>query len=349
LLFLDSDPGPYFRNDLNSSFEKKKSMNNKIALGFFPTPLHKLSNISQRYHPFEIFIKRDDQTGLASGGNKTRKLEYLIADALEQGCDTVITLGAQQSNHCRQTAAACAVAALDCHLVVRGEKPELPDGNLLLSILLGAQMHYASGEIKDEFVDQVLTGLQENGKIPYLIPYGGSNETGILGFVDAMEELKQQLTEQALELDYIFYASCSGGTQAGILLGKEIHGLKAKLMPVSIQKPELGFPSLEELVLKLANRAGKALGLDKDFRESDAELIKGYNEAGYGVVTQNERQAIHELARLEGILLDPVYSGRAFFAMTDYIKKGLLEPGSKILFWHTGGLPANFHYAKEIL
>lgn len=324
-------------------------MKSKISLGFFPTPLHKLFNLSEKYHPFEIFIKRDDQTGLASGGNKTRKLEYLLAAAIEQGCTSIVTLGAQQSNHCRQTAAACAVAGLECHLIVRGEQPALPDGNLLLSVLLGAKIHFAGEEIADRFVEGVMEELQANGKKPYLIPYGGSNETGIPGFIDAMGELKGQLEKQRLEMDYIFFASCSGGTQAGILLGKEKYGVRAKLMPVRIQKPEAVSQSLEDEVLKLVEKGRKSLGMQKVFRESDTELIKGYDEAGYGVVTDNERGAIHELAQMEGILLDPVYTARAFYAMTDFLQKGKIERGSKVLFWHTGGLPATFHYAKDIL
>jgi len=324
-------------------------MQNKISLGFLPTPLHQLSNLSRKYAHYDLFIKRDDQTGLASGGNKTRKLEYLLAAAIEQGCDTAVTLGAQQSNHCRQTAAACAVAGLECHLIVRGEEPALPDGNLLLSVLLGAKIHYAGTEIADGSVEQIMIGLKSKGKKPYLIPYGGSDEIGILGYVDAMAELKQQLEAQKLEIDYIFFASCSGGTQAGILLGKVKNRIHSKLMPVSIQKPEVGFPSLEEVVLQLAEKGGRYLGLQKALRVSDAALIKGYDEAGYGVVTDNERQAIHEMAQMEGILLDPVYTARAFFAMTDYLQKEKIERGSKVLFWHTGGLPANFHYAREIL
>lgn len=324
-------------------------MSNKVSLGFFPTPLHKLSNLSAKHRPYEIYIKRDDQTGLASGGNKTRKLEYLLAAALKQGCDTIVTLGAQQSNHCRQTAAACAVNGLQCHLIVRGKEPGLPDGNLLLSILLGATIHYAGAEITNEFVERVLQGLKTIGKRAYLIPYGGSDETGILGFVDAMEELKVQLKGKNLEMDYIFFASCSGGTQAGMILGKERHGLPAKLMPVRIEKPGVGFASLEELVLNLANNAAKDFKFEKDFRESDAALITGYDNAGYGVVTQYERRAIHELARLEGILLDPVYTARAFYAMTDFLENRRIKPGARVMFWHTGGFPANFHYAKEVM
>lgn len=320
-----------------------------MDLGFFPTPLHRLDRLSQKYRPYEIFIKRDDQTGLASGGNKTRKLEYLLADALLQGCDTVVTLGAQQSNHCRQTAAACARTGLDCHLIVRGAPPVLPDGNLLLSVLLGAEIHYAWGEITDAFADEVMEGLRVKGRKPYLIPYGGSNAVGVMGYVDAGKELKEQLLETKLKVDYIFFASCSGGTQAGLMLGKEKYGLEATLMPVSIQKPEAGFPSLEATALKLANDRRFNLGIGHHFSEKDAALIKGYDEAGYGVVTGHERQAIHELAKLEGILLDPVYTARAFYAMTDFLEKGEVPPGSRVLFWHTGGLPANFHYTSEIL
>lgn len=321
----------------------------KFSLGFFPTPLHRLDRLSDKYRPYEIFIKRDDQTGLASGGNKTRKLEYLLAEALDQGCDTLVTPGAQQSNHCRQTAAAAARAGLACHLVVRGQAPAIPDGNLLLSVLLGAEFHYAGDEITDAFMEQVMEGLRERGLKPYLIPYGGSNTTGVIGYVDAMGELKQQMQEAGLALDYIFFASCSGGTQAGMMLGKEKYGLDASLMPVSIQKPEAGFQSLEAMALNLSNDTRKSLDIENIFIESDARLIKGYDEAGYGVVTQQERQAIHELARLEGILLDPVYTARAYFAMTDYLEKEKVPSGSTILFWHTGGMPANFHYAAEIL
>ena len=321
----------------------------KISLGFFPTPLHRLDRFSEKYGPYELYIKRDDQTGLASGGNKTRKLEYLFADALEQGCDTVVTLGAQQSNHCRQTAAACARTGQACHLIVRGDPPALPDGNLLLSLLLGAKIHYAGGEITDAFVDEVISALHAKGRKPYLIPYGGSNTVGVMGYVDAVKELKDQLLEAGLNIDYIFFASCSGGTQAGLMLGKKNYGLEATLMPVSIQKPEAGFPSLADMAMKLANDAREGLGIDHPFAKEDAWLIEGYDEAGYGVVTQQERQAIHALAKQEGILLDPVYTARAFYAMTEYLEKGEVPARSRVLFWHTGGLPANFHYASEIL
>jgi len=321
----------------------------RFPLGFYPTPLHELKNLSQKYGEHKLFIKRDDQTGLASGGNKTRKLEYLIADAIKQGCDTIVTLGAQQSNHCRQTAAACAVAGLNCHIVVRGTEPSLKQGNLLMSYLLGAKIHYTGGEITDQFVAELLANLTKEGKKPYLVPYGGSNKIGIFGFVEAMRELQGQISESKIEFDYIFFASCSGGTQAGITIGKKLFATTAKLMPVSIQKPDGNTEPLEKMVIDLCTQGNEMLKKNLTFKLEDVELVKGYDEAGYGVLTENERLAIIELATTEGIILDPVYTGRAFYAMTDLIKRGKLNQNSKILFWHTGGLPANFEYARQLV
>ncbi len=321
----------------------------RYSLGFFPTPIQKLENLSTKYSQHQIFVKRDDQTGLASGGNKTRKLEYLVADAIQAGCDTIITVGAQQSNHCRQTAAACAVSGIDCTLVVRGNEPILKQGNLLLSYLLGAKIHYTGGEITDEGVNDLIVNLKKHNKKPYLIPYGGSNKIGILGFVDAMGELKQQMTAMHIEFDYIFFASCSGGTQAGITIGNKLFGISSKLMPVSIQKPDGNTEPLEEMVMNLCMQGKEIMNANLTFKNEDVELVKGYDEAGYGALTNNERSAIIELATSEGIILDPVYTGRAFFAMTDLMKKNALDPNSRILFWHTGGLPANFDYAAELV
>ncbi|MHB1146092.1 MAG: D-cysteine desulfhydrase family protein [Lutibacter sp.] len=320
----------------------------KFDFGFFPTPLHLLKNLSEKYTPYKIFIKRDDQTGLASGGNKTRKLEYLIQEALDNGCDTIITAGAQQSNHCRQTAAACAVAKLKCHLLLGGIEPQNYNGNLLLSYLLGAQIHFTGENRKGENIDGLKQKLELAGDKPFVIPYGGSNITGALGFVNAVKELKAQLTAQNLKIDYLFFASSSGGTQAGLTLGNDLHNLNMKLIPIGIDKSETQGLSLEKMVLHIINEGKLLLNIKKEYTPEDVKINNDYNEAGYGVITKNEKDTLKELAKSEGILLDPVYTGRAFYAMLDYLKENKIPSNANVLFWHTGGFPANFYYADEL-
>lgn len=321
---------------------------NKIDLGFFPTPLQKLENLSKIYPDYNIYIKRDDNTGLASGGNKTRKLEFLIKQALDEGCDTVITAGAQQSNHCRQTVAACAKMGLKCHLLLGGDLPEVYDGNLLLSSLLGATIHFTGNNRKGEDRALLKEKLEAQGNKCYVIPYGGSNAVGALGFVNAVEELKQQLSEKNLKMDYIFFASSSGGMQAGLTVGKELYHLDTELMPISIDKDETNGFTLEEVVFEIVKELREKLNIRKENKLSEIKLNRDYDKAGYGVLTSNETNAIEELAKNEGILLDPVYTGRAFGGMLDYLKKRKLPPNSNVLFWHTGGLPAVFKFAKEL-
>ena len=323
-------------------------LDHKFDLGFFPTPLHFLKNLSEKLASYHIFIKRDDQTGLASGGNKTRKLEYLIREALNNGCDTVITAGAQQSNHCRQTAAACAIANLKCHLLLGGTAPQNYNGNLLLSHLLGAQIHFTEENRKGEDLESLKNKLVLEGKKPFVIPYGGSNITGALGFVKAVKELKEQLIAQNLQIDYLFFASSSGGTQAGLTLGNDLYHLNMKLIPIGIDKNETQGLSLEEMVLQLVNEGKLLLNIKREYTLADMKINNDYNEAGYGVITENEKEAIKELAENEGILLDPVYTGRAFFAMMDYLKENKIPSNAIILFWHTGGFPANFYYADQL-
>ncbi len=321
---------------------------NKFPLGFFPTPLHELKNYAPRYPDYKILIKRDDQTGLATGGNKTRKLEYLIGDAKAIGADTIITAGAQQSNHCRQTAAACAMAQLKCHLLLRGDPPETYNGNLLLSKLLGAELHFSHEDKKGPGLTNLAERLRKIGRKPYIIPYGGSNLTGAMGYAEAAGELQKQLENQKLNIDYIFFASSSGGMQAGLMLGMKLHGLQSTLMPVGIDKEEPGDVKLEEQILAILKEGEESMKLSTSFSLEDIPLLRNFYDAGYGVVTENEKTAIQTLARTEGIILDPVYTGRAFYGMMHYLHHKLLKPGSTVLFWHTGGLPANFQYAGQL-
>lgn len=320
---------------------------NKYNLGFFPTPMHKLKNLSKKYPDYNIYIKRDDQTGLASGGNKTRKLEYLIKEAIDTNCNVVFTAGAQQSNHCRQTAAACALANIECHIIVKGDEPKQYQGNLLLSHLLGAKIHFTNNYDKEIDFNSYVEKL-EKGKKAYIIPIGGSNITGTLGYVEAIKELKLQLEKQNVKIDYLFFASSSGGTQAGIMLGMQLYNLDFELIPIKIDKDVNEKDELAEVVLNIINEGKTLLNIGTKYKLSDIPLNRNYNESEYGVLTNKEVSSINELALTEGILLDPVYTGRAFYGMLDCLKNKMVRKKSNILFWHTGGMPALFEYANGL-
>mgnify|MGYP006268480749 CR=1 FL=1 len=313
------------------------------GLGFWPTPLHRLLRLEAEFPGVKLYIKRDDQSGLATGGNKTRKLEYLLGDALARGADTVITGGAQQSNHCRQTGAACAQAGLACHLALGGASPETMRGNLLLSHLLGAQLHFCGAHRKGEAIPDIIARLEQEGRKVYPIPYGGSNAFGALGFVNAYEEFAAQCHAQNIAPDYLFFASSSGGTQAGLSLGKAMTPEPQPiLMPVSIDKEESADGHFSQKVAVLCREAASLLGWEGEVAAHETTLIEGYDRAGYGQTTEAEWQSIRLLARTEGVLLDPVYSGRAFHAMGDMLHRQLIRPGKTVVFWHTGGIPALF-------
>ncbi len=317
----------------------------RIDLGFFPTPVARLSSLSSALGGPEIYIKRDDLTGLAFGGNKTRKLEFLLHDAIAQGCDTIITAGASQSNHCRQTAAAAAQLQMECHLVLGGEAPEVANGNLLLDNLLGSRIHWAGDNRKGEDIPQVFEQLQDAGKKPYVVPYGGSNELGAYAFVHALEELEQQLDMQ--QFSHLVFASSSGGTQAGLMLGKALSGRQYSLVGIGIDKGETGEIPFDRFIVDLANKTSGLVNSDVRFTQQDLILDSHYVGDGYGIVGELETEAISLVARLEGILLDPVYTGRAMGGLIDMIRSGKLGAADKVLFWHTGGTPSLFAYADS--
>ncbi len=317
----------------------------RLPLGYLPTPVAPLKKLSEHLGGPEIWIKRDDLTGLALGGNKTRKLEYILRDAVDQGCDTLITAGAAQSNHCRQTAAAAAKLGLECHLVLGGKAPEHANGNLLLDQLFGAQVHWAGPNRKGEDIPQLCARLQTQGRKPYVVPYGGSSTLGAYSFAQALHELDQQMDTGSLT--HILFASSSGGTHAGLLLGKAMLGRDYRLIGINIDKAE-GEAPLEDCILKLANRTSARVQAGMEFSASDLELNDDYVGEGYGVVGELEREAISLLAQHEGILLDPVYTGRAMGGLIQMIRSRQLTSGDKVLFWHTGGAPALFAYADSL-
>ncbi len=319
------------------------------SLGFFPTPLMPLPRLTKRLSGPRIFMKRDDLTGLALGGNKTRKLEFLVGEALAQGCDTLITGGAAQSNHCRQTAAAAAASGLSCHLVLGGEPPSIPDGNLLLDQLFGAVIHWTGELRKGEKIPEIAESLRSAGRKPYVVPYGGSTTTGAAGFVEAVRELGQQLSQLGESITHVVFASSSGGTQAGLMVGKSLFGLDCELIGIAIDKGASGDVPFAEHVLRLANATAERLGVPHRFSASDVILREDYLGQGYGVVGELERRAIRLVAQTEGILLDPVYTGRAMGGLIDMIARGELSREHSVLFWHTGGTPALFPYAGDLI
>ena len=317
-------------------------------LGFFPTPIVECHRLSETLGGPRILMKRDDQTGLAMGGNKTRKLEVLLAEALAQGADTLITGGAEQSNHCRQTAAAAAASGLACHLVLGGEAPETSNGNLLLDQILGAQIHWTGELRKGEKIPEIAEQLRSEGKKPYVIPYGASNALGAVGFVEAIREVTSQLAEMGDGISHLVFASSSGGTQAGLALGKVLFGGAFDVVGIAIDKGEAGDGPYDEHVLGLARATAERLGLHCTLAVSDLIVRDEYLGRGYGVVGDAERQAIQMVARTEGILLDPVYTGRAMAGLIDMIQRGQFSKGDSVLFWHTGGTPSLFPYARDL-
>jgi D-cysteine desulfhydrase len=326
----------------------------RYPLAFLPTPLHPLTRLdawlADRGTPAEMWIKRDDQTGLALGGNKTRKLEFLLADALALGCDTLITTGAVQSNHCRQTAAAAAKAGLDCHLVLGGQPPELPNGNLLLDLLLGATPHWTTRDNRINRLRELEVELKAAGKHPYFITYGGSDPVGASGYALAMEEVLEQARAAGVQFDAVVIASSSGGTQAGLAAGAWALGSGVPILAISIDEPQ---EKLQEHVASLASDTTLRGSLTHTFAPSDILVDDRYLGGGYGVVGDLEREAMRVMAQTEGILLDPVYTGRAFGGLLDILRNpperlGGGERPPRVLFWHTGGTTALFAYAGEI-
>jgi D-cysteine desulfhydrase family pyridoxal phosphate-dependent enzyme len=308
----------------------------RLHFANLPTPIEPMPRLSEALGGPQLLIKRDDLTGLAFGGNKTRKLEFLLGEAQERGAKTLITAGAVQSNHCRQTAAAAARFGFACILVLSGEPPERASANFLLDELLCADIVWAGErEHRDRILSETYARAESEGKRPYLVPYGGSNSTGALGYAFAVEEF---LT-QGVEADWFVIASSSGGTQAGLLLGKRLFGYRGRILGISIDEPQ---NALQEHVARLASETGDHLGTPGLFEPDEVLVNADYCKAGYGVLTGVEQEAIHLFAKTEGIILDPVYTGRAAAGLIDLVRKHFFEENEKILFWHTGGQPALF-------
>jgi len=317
----------------------------RLNFAHLPTPIEELPRLTKALGGPRILVKRDDQTGLAFGGNKTRKLEFLVAEAHDQGAKMLISAGAIQSNHCRQTVAAAARFGFDCTLVLTGEKPKQPSANFLLDQLFGAEIVLVDDRTdRDRILQETFDYAVASRRRPYLVPYGGSSPTGALGYAFAMEEFMNQ----NINVDWIVFGTSSGGTHAGLVLGQRVFKFKGKVLGISIDEPE---GQLKAHVSGLASLASKKLGEQIEFTGDDVLANENYCQAGYGVFGFGEREAIKLFASHEGLLLDPVYTGRAAAGMIDLIRKGFFKKDETVLFWHTGGQPALFadKYSMDLI
>ena len=317
----------------------------RIRFAHLPTPVEELPRLSALLGGPRVLVKRDDCTGLAFGGNKTRKLEFLLAEAREKRARTLITAGAAQSNHCRQTAAAAAREGFSCVLVLNGKKPETLSANLLLDTLFGARIVWVEDRADRERMQlETFAALEAAGEAPYFVPYGGSSPTGALGYAFAVEEM----LSQGVDADCMVFGTSSGGTHAGLVLGARVFGYRGRVLGISIDESESW---LKTRVSSLASEASTLLGDRIDFSPDEILANDGYCGAGYGVLTAAEREAVGLFARHEGLVLDPVYTGRAAAGLIDLIRSGEFGPDKTLLFWNTGGQPALFaeKYQSHIL
>ncbi len=317
----------------------------RIRFAHLPTPIEEMKTLSAELGGPRIFVKRDDATGLALGGNKTRKLEFLVADALGKGAKTLITAGAAQSNHCRQTAAAAARFGLECTLVLNGQAPERLSANLLLDRLFGAHIVWVSERSDREKVQkESFRALKIEGKAPCFIPYGGSSPIGALGYAYAVRETMEQCRVLGIDPASYVFGTSSGGTHAGLVLGSRVFGYKGKVLGISIDESA---EWLKSRVSELASDASELLGSRIDFLPEEILADDSYCRAGYGVLTEAEKSAIRLFASREGLLLDPVYTGRAAAGLIDLVRKGTFGKEETLLFWNTGGQPSLFAEAYQ--
>ena len=322
----------------------------RVRLGHMNTPLEPLMRLTEALDGPEIWIKRDDCTGLSTGGNKTRKLEFLMAEAISKGADVVLTQGATQSNHARQTAAAAAKLGLKCHILLEdrtgmNDVSYRENGNVLLNNLHGATMeHRQSGLDMNAEMELVAEEFRATGETAYTIPGGGSNAVGALGYANCAQEILSQSTEMGLKIDQIIHATGSAGTQAGLIVGLKALSAQIPLLGVGVRAPK---EKQEENVFKLACETAIKIGCEGVVKRADVLANCDYVGPGYGIPADSTLEAIDIFARLEGVLLDPVYSGKGAAGLIDMIRKGHYKKGDRVVFIHTGGAIALTGYLNS--
>ena len=328
----------------------------RLALTPLPTPLVYMKNLSEYLGGPRIFVKRDDIGSLAFGGNKTRKLEFIMAQAAEEGCDTVVTLGGVQSNWVRQTVAAAKALGMHAVAVLEGEKPDTIQGNLMLDMLMGAEIIYRPGipqDVEDEEIASrfPITGpvaeeLRSKGRRPFLAPLGGATPIGNLGYINMTGELLAQLEAQRIDAKHIFLGTGTGGTHAGMQLGLRLAGSDIKLHGISVSfhtRPK------EEEIAEMCNSSMEFYGVDERFDPADVDVNYDYVGAGYGAVTPEAVEAVRLAARLEGLIMCHTYAGKALSGLIGMIRSGAIPKDEDVVFVHTGGGTANFEHPELYL
>lgn len=324
----------------------------RLRFAHLPTPLEPMPRLTEALGGPALYVKRDDCTGLATGGNKTRKLEFLVADALEKGADTIVTHGAVQSNHVRQTAAAACRHGLGCAALLERRVPsDDPDydatGNVLFDRMFGARLHYVeAGTDMDAACASLVAQLEGAGRKPCYVPGGGSSPTGALGYVNAALEFLQQANDMGLRVDAVVHATGSAGTQSGLVAG--LHGANSGIpvLGIGVRQPK---ERQEAAVHRLASATAETVGIRGGIDRAAVVANCDYVGAGYGIPTEGTIEAIRLAAELEGLLLDPVYSGKGMAGLIDLCRRGHFGREETVVFWHTGGSAALFAYQDQLV
>lgn len=331
--------------------QKELSSQERIRLCTLPTPVEKAVGLQKMMPSIDLLLKRDDVMELAMGGNKVRKLEFLMADARSKGADVVITTGDLHSNHTRLTAAAARKLGMKAVLAMKGKKPDSIQGNLLLDFLFGADVKFFDVERKElaSIMEEIRREQEAEGHRCYIIPRGGAGAPGVLGYANAVFELKKQLGDAADKLDYIVFATGTGATQAGLLLGTKLSGLRAKVVGISAGRSE---SEIATDAKRLVEEAAQLLGVSVQLSPDEIVVNDSYTCGGYGVVTREVTDLMETVAQKDGLLVDPVYTGKGMLGLLGLVKQGYFPDGSHVLFIHTGGVPIIFSHwwarAQEI-
>jgi D-cysteine desulfhydrase len=313
-----------------------------------PTRIERLPRLSSATDTPNLFVKRDDLTGCLTSGNKIRKLEFVLADALSKKADVLITCGGVQSNHARATTAVAARYGLESVLFLKGDVPDSSEGNLWLNQFLGARIQHITEEEYtrvEEMMESEAQRLRSEGSRPYVIPEGASNWLGAMGYVRAAEEIRNQLDAASLPMDRIVFACGSGGTHAGLLIGKKLFGIGAALTAINVCQSAEHFV---EKVHGICVDADTKLGLGLSFKKDEIDVVDGYVREGYAKEDTEIFELIARVARLEGIILDPVYTGKAMYGLLDLVSRGEIRSEENVLFLHTGGIFSLFAYKSGI-